>query len=102
MAHIPELPNDGQFRGGGNFGSKPAQSRGGPAPVEVPNESGGSGIANSSMPYTRSSSGVEGNRMIPPGYGGARTVTRAVETPPARGVEVEGETEPPGILGGPR
>jgi len=92
-------PNDGQFRGG-NFGSKPPQSRGGTAPVNAPNESDKSSrIANSSMPYTRQSSGVEGNRMIPGGYAGARTETRATDTPPARGVDVEGGTEPPGVLG---
>jgi hypothetical protein len=91
-------PNQGQFRGG-NFGSKPPQSRGGPAPVVVPNETGDSLIANGAFPYTRTSSGVEGNRMIPTGRAGARTETRATDTPPARGVDVEGGTEPPGMLG---
>lgn len=94
-------PNQGEFgRGGGNFGSKPAQSRGGPAPVTAPNQDEpGSRIGNSSMPYTREASPVEGNKMIAGGYAGARTETRATDTPPARGVEVEGETEPPGMLG---
>jgi hypothetical protein len=92
-------PNDGQFRGS-NFGSKPPQSRGGTAPTGAPNQdTPGSRIANGAFPYTREASGVEGNRMIPGGYRGARTETRATDTPPARGVEVEGGTEPPGILG---
>ena len=95
-------PNQGGFRTD-NTGSKPPQSRGGAVPVNAPNQAtSGSRAANGAFPYTREASSVEGNKMIPGGYRGARTETRATDTPPARGVDVEGGTEPPGMLGGPR